>query len=59
MVDPEDELTDVRMPEQRTDGHVTLLVAEYLPAGTGAARRAARVRPAGGAAHASHTGARA
>jgi uncharacterized protein (TIGR02678 family) len=30
MVDPEDELTDVRMPEQRTDGHVTLLVAEYL-----------------------------
>jgi uncharacterized protein (TIGR02678 family) len=30
MVDPEDELTDVRMPEQRTDGHVTLIVAEYL-----------------------------
>jgi uncharacterized protein (TIGR02678 family) len=30
MVDPGDELTDVRMPEQRTDGHVTLLVAEYL-----------------------------
>jgi uncharacterized protein (TIGR02678 family) len=30
MVDPYDELTDVRMPEQRTDGHVTLLVAEYL-----------------------------
>jgi uncharacterized protein (TIGR02678 family) len=30
MVDPEDELTDVRMPEQRTDGHVTLLLAEYL-----------------------------
>ncbi len=30
MVDPEDELADVRMPEQRTDGHVTLLVAEYL-----------------------------
>jgi uncharacterized protein (TIGR02678 family) len=30
MVDSEDELTDVRMPEQRTDGHVTLLVAEYL-----------------------------
>ena len=30
MVDPEDELTNVRMPEQRTDGHVTLLVAEYL-----------------------------
>ena len=30
MVDPEDEVTDVRMPEQRTDGHVTLLVAEYL-----------------------------
>jgi uncharacterized protein (TIGR02678 family) len=30
MVDPQDELTDVRMPEQRTDGHVTLLVAEQL-----------------------------
>jgi len=30
MVDPDDEFTDVRMPEQRTDGHVTLLVAEYL-----------------------------
>jgi uncharacterized protein (TIGR02678 family) len=30
MVDPDDELSDVRMPEQRTDGHVTLLVAEYL-----------------------------
>jgi uncharacterized protein (TIGR02678 family) len=30
MVDPDDELTDARMPEQRTDGHVTLLVAEYL-----------------------------
>ena len=30
MVDPDDELTDVRMPEQGTDGHVTLLVAEYL-----------------------------
>jgi uncharacterized protein (TIGR02678 family) len=30
MVDPQDELTDVRMPEQRTDGHVTLLLAEYL-----------------------------
>ncbi|HEY3976988.1 MAG TPA: TIGR02678 family protein [Streptosporangiaceae bacterium] len=30
MVDPQDELTDVRMPEQRTDGHVTLLLAEHL-----------------------------
>ncbi|MFC6080455.1 TIGR02678 family protein [Sphaerisporangium aureirubrum] len=30
MVDPDDDLTDVRMPEQRTDGHVTLLVAEHL-----------------------------
>lgn len=39
MVDPDDTLTDVRMPEQRTDGHVTLLVAEYL------ARRADRGEP--------------
>ncbi|SDD73489.1 TIGR02678 family protein [Actinokineospora iranica] len=30
MVDPDDELTDVRMPEQGTDGHLTLLVAAYL-----------------------------
>ncbi|WP_405139850.1 TIGR02678 family protein [Sphaerisporangium sp. NBC_01403] len=30
MVDPDDTLTDVRMPEQRTDGHLTLLVSEHL-----------------------------
>jgi uncharacterized protein (TIGR02678 family) len=30
MVDPFDNLTDLRMPESGTDGHVTLLVAEYL-----------------------------
>ena len=30
MVDPEDDLADVKMPETGTDGHVTLLVAEYL-----------------------------
>jgi uncharacterized protein (TIGR02678 family) len=30
MVDPLDELTDVKMPESGTDGHVTLLLAEYL-----------------------------
>jgi uncharacterized protein (TIGR02678 family) len=36
MVDPDDELTDVRMPEHRTDGHVTLLVAEYLAGRTNA-----------------------
>lgn len=38
MVDPDDELTDVRMPEQRTDGHVTLLVTEFLAERGGAAR---------------------
>lgn len=32
MVDPDDELTDVRMPEQGTDGHVTLLIASHLAA---------------------------
>jgi uncharacterized protein (TIGR02678 family) len=32
MVDPDDDLTDLRMPESGTDGHVTLLVAEYLAA---------------------------
>jgi uncharacterized protein (TIGR02678 family) len=36
MVDPDDDLTDVRMPEQRTDGHVTLLIAEYLSGRDGA-----------------------
>ncbi len=30
MVDPQDDLTDVRMPDNGTDGHVTLLLAEYL-----------------------------
>lgn len=30
MVDPDDTLTDVRMPEQGTDGHVTLLIATKL-----------------------------
>ncbi|GAA1429263.1 hypothetical protein GCM10009601_44110 [Streptomyces thermospinosisporus] len=30
MVDPLDDLTDVRMPEQGTHGHVTLLLAEHL-----------------------------
>ncbi|GHF23845.1 hypothetical protein GCM10010218_00330 [Streptomyces mashuensis] len=32
MVDPDDDLTDVRMPEQGTHGHVTLLLAERLAA---------------------------
>lgn len=32
MVDPQDDLTDVRMPETGTEGHVTLLVAEHLGA---------------------------
>jgi len=30
MVDPDDDLTDVRMPDTGTDGHVALLLAEYL-----------------------------
>ncbi|MEU7019462.1 TIGR02678 family protein [Streptomyces sp. NPDC046203] len=30
MVDPDDELTDLRMPEQGTHGHVTLLLAAHL-----------------------------
>lgn len=33
MVDPQDELTDLRMPEQGTEGHVTLLIAEHLADG--------------------------
>jgi uncharacterized protein (TIGR02678 family) len=35
MVDPEDDLSDVRMPEIGTDGHATLLVAEHLAARIG------------------------
>ncbi|MFD8206249.1 TIGR02678 family protein [Streptomyces sp. NPDC059695] len=35
MVDPEDDLTDLRMPEQGTYGHVTLLLAEHLAAAGG------------------------
>jgi uncharacterized protein (TIGR02678 family) len=30
MVDPLDDLTDIRMPESGTEGHVTLLLAEHL-----------------------------
>lgn len=30
MVDPDDDLTDVRMPDVGTDGHVTLLLAGHL-----------------------------
>lgn len=37
MVDPFDDLTDVRMPESGTEGHVTLLVAERLASSLGAA----------------------
>ena len=40
LVDPEDQLTDVRMPDQGTDGHATLLLAEHLAA-TGSADVAA------------------
>jgi uncharacterized protein (TIGR02678 family) len=32
LVDPDDQLTDVRMPESGTDGHATLLLAEKLAA---------------------------
>ncbi|MCF8571237.1 TIGR02678 family protein [Gordonia sp. HY002] len=32
LADPDDALTDVRMPDQGTDGHATLLLAEYLTA---------------------------
>ncbi|GAA1946136.1 TIGR02678 family protein [Kitasatospora viridis] len=35
MVDPEDELTDVRMPEQGTEGHLTLLLAAHLATADG------------------------
>jgi uncharacterized protein (TIGR02678 family) len=35
MVDPSDDLTDVRMPDSGTDGHVTLLLAEFLAARDG------------------------
>lgn len=34
MVDLDDELTDVRMPEQGTDGHATLLIAAQLAMAT-------------------------
>ncbi len=50
MVDPEEDLTDVRLPEPGTDGHLTLLLAEHLAAGRrrapsrGAAGRHARPR---------------
>lgn len=40
MVDPDDDLTDVRMPEQGTHGHITLLLAEHLAAHPGPATTA-------------------
>ncbi len=39
MVDPDGDLTDTRMPEDGTDGHATLLLAEHL------AREGARLGP--------------
>lgn len=46
LVDPEDQLTDMRMPEQGTDGHATLLLAEQLaeagPTDVGTLRRRLR-----------------
>ncbi|MFE2971196.1 TIGR02678 family protein [Streptomyces sp. NPDC059340] len=47
MVDPLDDLTDVRMPEQGTRGHITLLLAGYLAQADGPvepAELASRVR---------------
>ncbi|MGW7605685.1 TIGR02678 family protein [Streptomyces sp. NPDC054766] len=47
MVDPHDELTDVRMPEQGTHGHITLLLAGHLARADGPvtpAELASRVR---------------
>ncbi|MEW1656148.1 TIGR02678 family protein [Streptomyces sp. NPDC093707] len=44
MVDPEDDLTDIRMPESGTHGHVTLLLAEHLTAAGGFVTTAALER---------------
>jgi uncharacterized protein (TIGR02678 family) len=43
MIDPYDDLTDVRMPETGTEGHATLLVAEYLSRRVGEAVPTAEV----------------
>lgn len=45
MVDPDDQLTDLRMPEQGTNGHATLLLAEHV-AGVGVTEVAALRRKA-------------
>jgi uncharacterized protein (TIGR02678 family) len=46
LVDPDDQLTDLRMPEQGTDGHATLLLADHLtrhgPADVASLRRLVR-----------------
>lgn len=46
LVDPDDQLTDVRMPDQGTDGHATLLLAEHVatsgPADVASLRRRVR-----------------
>jgi uncharacterized protein (TIGR02678 family) len=40
LLDPTGEATDVRMPEEGTDGHATLLLAEHLAAAEGPVSRA-------------------
>jgi len=48
MVDPDDELTDVRMPEQRTDGHVHA-AGRRVPGGAGRGRHGSScLRSSGG-----------
>jgi uncharacterized protein (TIGR02678 family) len=44
MVDPEDDLTDVRLPEPGTDGHLTLLLAEHLARSGGRAHDVEELR---------------
>ncbi len=44
MVDERGDLTDLKMPEEGTDGHLTLLLAEYLTAAGGAVGWAALER---------------
>lgn len=44
MVDPSDDLADVRMPESGTEGHATLLLAEHLAARPGGRAPLAELR---------------
>lgn len=54
MIDPTDELTDIRMPDTGTEGHATLLLAEHLAGRTASVADLRRFLRAQATAHAAY-----